>query len=113
MDDTEREIINISFDSDVDTITVNNSRKKITRAAEKRIEVCILLKYTAMTTDEACRLVNVDRSGFLRKKWFEIYKNSGIDALLQDKRHGTKHKMTPETTNSALYMAKSERKNEK
>jgi len=68
----------------------------LTNQELKRLKVCILIEY-GFSISEACRLVGVNKSGFIRGKWNDKFQKYGQVGILTPKRKRNKTVMTPRT----------------
>ena len=81
-------------------------RQKISKSAENRISVCVLVKYAGMSVYQACKTVGINKSTFSKTNWYSLYEKNGMNGLLLDNRSGSSHKITPKTRQNVLNLAK-------
>ena len=67
----------------------------ISLTAQKRIKACILME-NGMGPAEACKKAEIkSHSSFTKGKWFHKFQEGGMEALLEDNRHGSAWQMSP------------------
>jgi hypothetical protein len=58
-----------------------------------------------VSTVEACKKAGLNRSNWIKQRWFASYQEHGIEALLHDQRGGTPHQFTPRTNKKIRKLA--------